>query len=55
MTYTEQTTNTKNAVVGQSWLSQAIPLATCSRTSATRIRVPLRAGCPRQILGSLMI
>jgi hypothetical protein len=33
--------------------SQAIPLATCSSTSATRIRVPRKVGCPWQIFGSL--
>ena len=33
-------------------LCQAIPLATCSNTSATRIRVPRNVGCPWQIFGS---
>jgi hypothetical protein len=33
-------------------LFQAIPAATCSSTSATRIRVPRNVGCPWQIFGS---
>src|SRR5207249_2127781 len=34
-------------------LCQAMPLATCSSTSATRIRVPRNVGWPWQILGSV--
>src|SRR5438552_2822165 len=34
-------------------LCHAIPLATCSSTSATRIRVPRNVGCPWQTLGSV--
>ena len=33
-------------------VSQAMPLATCSRTSETRIRVPRKVGSPWQISGS---
>jgi len=36
-------------------LSQAMPLATCSSTSATRIRVPRKVGCPWQTFGSMMM
>jgi hypothetical protein len=35
--------------------SQAMPLATCSRTSDTRIRVPRNVGSPWQISGSATI
>lgn len=33
-------------------VSQAMPAATCSKTSATRIRVPRNVGWPWQIVGS---